>query len=446
METTLFPTESGRSLEWQLFLAHPLGQLHQTIPFRAIVDLLPLKKNKCGAKGRFTPTGGLGLQILKHYYKQSDKKLIEQLNTNWAMQLFCGIRLKQGEQIKDEEVVGRWRSYFGLHLNFDLTEYTLAKSWTPQLEQSHVNLTDATCVESYIRFPTDAKLLWESVDYLWHQLKKLSRAVGLPMFRSKYKAVKKAYLAYSKLRRRSYQKRRGIKRRLLHLLTKLLGIAPKLIGYWKRTSPLLKQSPVKRNFYERLSTIKKVLSQQQLMFNQGINKVKDRIVSLAKPYLRPIVRGKENKRVEFGMKINSMQVDGINFMEYGSFDAFHEGNRLKKTIWRHRRYFGTILQLGADNIYRTNKNRKFCKEAEIFTDFVPKGKPGKNHKQQQLLRKLISKERATRLEGSFGTVKNHYLLDKVKARKEHTERAWIFFGFLTANAVRMVKKIKPPPK
>ena len=103
METTLFPSESGRSLEWELFLAHPLGQLYKTIPFRAIVELLPLKKNKCGVKGRFTSAGGLGLQILKHYYKQSDKKLIEQLNTNWAMQLFCGIRLRQGEQIKDEE-------------------------------------------------------------------------------------------------------------------------------------------------------------------------------------------------------------------------------------------------------------------------------------------------------------------------------------------------------
>jgi len=446
LETTLFPTESGRSLEWQLFLNHPLGRLYKTIPFRAITKLLPTKKNKCGAKGRFTQAGGLGLQILKHYYKQSDKKLIEQLNTNWAMQLFCGIRLKQGEQIKDEEVVGRWRSYFGLHLNFDLTEYTLAESWSAQLEQTHVNLVDATCIESYVRYPTDTKLLWECVDYLWHQLKKLSRFLSLPMFRSKFKSVKKAYLAYSKLKKKSYQKTKSLKRRLLHLLTKLLGITPSLIGYWKRSMPLKEKYPVKRNFYERLSTIKKVLQQQQLMFDQGINRVKNRIVSLAKPYIRPIVRGKENKRVEFGMKVNSMQVDGINFMEYGSFDAFHEGNRLKKTIWRHRRYFGPLLQLGADNIYRTNKNRKFCKEGKIFTDFVPKGRPGKNHKQQQLLRKVISKERATRLEGSFGTVKNHYLLDKVKARKEHTERAWIFFGFLTANAVAMVKKTKPPPK
>ncbi|MEM1001345.1 MAG: transposase [Bacteroidota bacterium] len=133
METTLFGAESGRSLEWQLFLAHPLGKLYQTIPFQAITQLLPIRKNNCGVKGRFTRAGGLGLQILKHYYKQSDKKLIEQLNSNWAMQLFCGIRLKKGEQIKDEEVVGRWRAYFGLHLDLDLAQYSLAQVWQGQM-------------------------------------------------------------------------------------------------------------------------------------------------------------------------------------------------------------------------------------------------------------------------------------------------------------------------
>jgi len=445
LETTLFAPEIGRSLDWQLFLATPLGKIYQTIPFRAITDLLPPKKSNAGTKGWFSPSGGLGLQILKHYYKQSDKKLIEQLNDNWVMQYFCGICLKKGERIKDEEVVGRWRSYFGKNLDIDLAQYVICQKWQPQMEQSQTNLSDATCIESYVRYPTDAKLLWECVDYLWHQLRKLSRAIGLPMFRSKYKDLQKDYLSYSKRRRKTYKQTKKMKRRLLYLLNKLLELTPGIIAYWKKERPLLEKYPVKRNFFERLPTIKQVLTQQQLMFTEGINKVKDRIISLAKPYLRPIVRGKENKRVEFGMKVNVMQVDGINMIEHGSFDAFNEGTRLKKTVWKHRRYYGLLQLLGADGIYATNKNRKFCKQQGIFTGFVPKGKQGKNKEQQSQLRNLINKERATRLEGSFGTVKNHYLLDKVKARKEHTEKAWIFFGFLTADIVAMSKKTKPPP-
>ena len=33
-----------------------------------------------------------------------------------------------------------------------------------------------------------------------------------------------------------------------------------------------------------------------------------------KPYVRPIVRGKEVKKVEFGAKCNNIQVDGMSFI------------------------------------------------------------------------------------------------------------------------------------
>jgi len=58
------------------------------------------------------------------------------------------------------------------------------------------------------------------------------------------------------------------------------------------------------------------------------------------------------------------------------------------------------------------------------------------------MRKILNKERSTRLEGSFGTEKQHYSLDKVKARTKHTEILWIFFGIHTANAVRMIPKVE----
>jgi hypothetical protein len=50
------------------------------------------------------------------------------------------------------------------------------------------------------------------------------------------------------------------------------------------------------------------------------------------------------------------------------------------------------------------------------------------------MRAVLDKERGTRLEGSFGNEKNHYLLQKVNARNALTEKCWIFFGMMTANA------------
>ncbi len=46
------------------------------------------------------------------------------------------------------------------------------------------------------------------------------------------------------------------------------------------------------------------------------------MVSIDRHYLRPIVRGKEHKSVEFGAKVNNIQTDGISFIEYLSFKAF----------------------------------------------------------------------------------------------------------------------------
>jgi hypothetical protein len=40
------------------------------------------------------------------------------------------------------------------------------------------------------------------------------------------------------------------------------------------------------------------------------------------------------------------------------------------------------------------------------------------------------------MEGGFGTEKQHYSLDKIKAKTELNEILWIFFGVHTANAVR----------
>ena len=73
---------------------------------------------------------------------------------------------------------------------------------------------------------------------------------------------------------------------------------------------------------------------------------------------------------------------------------------------------------------------------------VRKGRALKDEAQVQQIRKDLNKERSTRLEGSFGTEKQHYGLHKIKARTKATEILWIFFGIHTANAVRMIAKVE----
>jgi transposase, IS5 family len=184
-----------------------------------------------------------------------------------------------------------------------------------------------------------------------------------------------------------------------------------------------------------MATITTVYGQQHDKVYGRVEQIKDRIVSLSKPYIRPIVRGKETKAVEFGAKINKLQVDGISFIEYFSYDAFNEGTRLKSGLELHQCIFGKCTHHSADKIYATNENRKHCTSQKIVTNFEPKGKQKAAHvEQSKTMRAALNKERGTRLEGSFGNEKNHYLLHKINARNANTEKCWIFFGMMTANA------------
>ena len=422
METQLFTTQDGRPLDWVLFQNHPLGKLHQAIPFDKIAAILPYQKPKTGPHPWFNVQGGIGLQILKHRYRTSDEKLIELLNENKMMQYFCGINLKPGQCIKDKGIISRWRARLGIYLSMSdvMSKFQLVniEHWKDDLENTQTNLADATCYESYVRYPTDVKL-WECIVYLRSQMKKICKYVGIPMPRSKFKEQEKKYLDYQKRRRKTYKLTRATIRRLLYLLDKYLGLLPDLIGGMKRKeSESLHLCRVKSNFFSRISTIKKIYEQQQLHFDYPKIKIKNRIVSLFKPYLRPIVRGKETKRVEFGMKVHEMQVDGINIIEHWDFEAYHEGVRMKKTLLKHRYLLKQkCTAFGGDQIYANNKNRKYCTNENIATCFKQKGRLAINktvRKQQTQLRSLIGKERATRLEGSFGNKKNHYLLDRIK--------------------------------
>ena len=119
--------------------------------------------------------------------------------------------------------------------------------------------------------------------------------------------------------------------------------------------------------------------------------------------MRPIVRGKENKTVEFGAKSNNILIDGISFIEKVSFNAFNEGTRLRHCISLTQKLTGVpVKKVGGDQGYSGNDNRTFCKDNNIETSFTQKGKAGTNEVKNATKREL-ARVRATAMEGSFGT-------------------------------------------
>ena len=422
-------------LYWNSYLESELGKIYQAIPWEKLIKSLKLKENRKGRSSQFSPQGKLALMFLKAYTGLSDRKLYEHLNGSIQYQLFCGIFLGP-EKLADFKIISRIRTELARKLNIRDTQDILAKAWKPYMENPNIILEDATCYESYMRYPTNVKLLWECVEWMHGQMKLTCKYLRIPTPRTKFLEQKDKYFAYMRMRKKPWKQTTKRTRSLLYLLNKLIEEQDKIEDQYR----IHIKFPEK--YYKKRRVIRKVLSQQQEMFTTGTHSVPDRIVSISKSYVRPIVRGKEVKKVEFGAKVNMIQVDGINFIEHLSFDAFNEGPRLIESIRYSRTLFGKITHISADDIYASNTNRKWCTGQKITTNFKRKGRAGKHEDHRQIIAAELRKERSTRMEGSFGTEKQHYSLDKIKARTEKNEILWIFFGVHTANAVRITKKMQ----
>ena len=417
------------------FKESELGRLHSVFPFERMAKAAGLSELRLGRRSIFSPSAKIALMVLKAYTGFSDRQLVEHLNGNIHYQIFCGIMIDPSCSITNYKIVSAIRNGIASRLDIGSLQEVLASHWKPYLENLHICMADATCYESHMRFPTDMKLLWECLECLYRHICRHCKKLGIRRPRNKHSDVARSYLSYSRKRKRKSSRTRMLERRMIRLLEKLLVQRDEIHGKYGTS---LRYT---RDYQKRLSIIRKVLAQEKEMF-EG-RKVSNRIVSIDRHYVRPIVRGKETKSVEFGAKVNNVQIDGISFIGHVSFKAFNEGIRLKDCIRMQQKLMNVRARcVAADSIYANNANRKFCTKYGISTSFVRKGRAAKDEQMRRILRSELSKERATRLEGSFGTQKQHYSLSRIKARNRKTEILWIFFGIHTANAVLMIDKIR----
>ena len=418
-----------------------LGRMKRLLPLHEMAVNFGLVSNhrvrKRGPKPFFSPEGKVALVFLKMYTQLSAPKLMEQLNGNVHYQIFCDIAINPLSPLTNYKLIDDIVSELSDKLKIQQQQDILAEAWKPYMKNLETFYTDATCYESDMRYPTDHKLLWECVEKSYSIMCRMSGRLGIHRPRTKYLDVEKANMGYVKQRKHSKSQQRKLTRRLIHLLGKILEEIRKMIrGHDEKVLTVREQSTV--------GIITKVYRQQKNHFNSNNPResIPDRIVSVSKPYVRPIVRGKEVKNVEFGAKSNNILVDGISFIEKLSFNAFSEGTRLEHCIKMHKRMFKVdAKKIGGDTGYAGASNRNLCKQMGIQTSFVSRGRPSTEKKEKDFVRQELARVRATAMEGSFGTQKEHYAMRKIKARKRKTEILYIFFGIHTANIVNLARRM-----
>ena len=184
---------------------------------------------------------------------------------------------------------------------------------------------------------------------------------------------------------------------------------------------------------ERLDTIRAVYEQQKYMYDNRTHSVPDRIVSVSQPFVRPIVRGKAGKPVEFGAKLDISVVDGWARMECCSFDAYNEAGNLQEMTARVRAREGHYpSRILADKIYRNRENLSYCKAHGIRLSGPALGRPKKGETRDKAQDYRDECERVE-VERRFSLAKRKCGMGLVTARLRETAAHVIAMSVLVLN-------------
>ena len=195
----------------------------------------------------------------------------------------------------------------------------------------------------------------------------------------------------------------------------------------------------------QLKTGLQIYEQQLEMASTRGRRVANRIVSFCQPEVRPIVRGKEGKPVEFGPKAHVALVEGFAILEHCQFEAFNEGVRLEESIQKHKARFGKPPNVViADQIYANRYNRELLQNTRIEHGFKRIGRPptispeavAEQKKQSRLRRKRQGQRNA--IEALFGHLKSRFDLDKIRFTVKDGAQFQIQLGLISWNLHRAI--------
>lgn len=282
-------------------------------------------------------------------------------------------------------------------------------------ENSGTLIIDATCAPVNIRYPQDISLLNEAREKLEAILNRLCSEYGYKKPRTYCRVARKIYLDIAKAKRKPKKKLRKAIRKILNCVFRNL----RYVREFQDKGALLNDRE-----QDLIDVVTKVYEQQKYMYDNKVNRVDDRIVSIHMPFIRPIVRGKAKAPTEFGPKLDlSVDDNGYKQIESFSFDAYNEANHLEDAIERYKERTGAYPEkVLADTIYRNTSNRKFCSDRGIRMSGPKLGRKPKDQKRQKEDRAIEHQDMIDRIEVErcFAREKGSFGLNLIKEKLEET--------------------------
>ena len=397
----------------------------------------------------------LGSLIIKERLGITDRETVAQIRENPYLQYFIGLKCYRSEAPFDASSMVHFRKRFDAafigRINGRICRDEKADNKEPVDEASEEKLSgklliDATCTPEDMRHPTDLTLLSDAretteavIDVLWEHYGRQSKFKDKP--RTYRQNARKDYCKVIKSKRPPIQAvRKGIKRQLGYLGRNLGTIR-------KMANANYSLSILDKALYRKLLVASEIFRQQ----NDNVDSIgrkgrhiENRIVSIGKPHVRPIVRGKAGAEVEFGAKISMSVIKGKVFLDRLSWDAYHEGGDLKMQAEKYKERTGYYPEsIHADKAYRNRENLKWCKKHGIRLSGPRLGRPPEPNEKTKMEKKLQRQDEIERIEveGKFGVAKRRYSLSRVMAKLKESSEHTIALVFLVMNLEKALRDL-----
>ena len=387
----------------------------------------------------------IGAMIIKHKKGLPDEDVIPEIQMNPYYQYFVGLKAFTHQPIFDPSLFVTLRKRLGKDA-FEALNHSFIEEVT-QIEReekkakrlkgkkksdddsdtsdslSHHGqlIIDAVVAPQEIKHPTDLNLLNDArehterlIDLLWES------EPGKRKPRTYRRKARKEYLSIIKKKRKPQNQLRAAIRGQLNYLRRNIKTIKGLLHPYSG-GPL----PFDRQDLKLWWVIQELYRQQRIMHESDTHSIKDRIVNLRQPHVRPIVRGKAGRDTEFGAKLSCSLVDDYVYLDHLDWNAFNESQDLMDQVKRYYERFGFYPEsVLVDHIYGTRENRQKLKELGIRFCGKQLGRPPKRTPaQKRALRKELAIR--NRIEGKFGEGKRKYQLDCVQTKLQDTSESWI---------------------
>ena len=369
----------------------------------------------------------LGLLILKHVTNLSDEDLRCHFSENIYMQAFCGFDNFSTHKALDSSTLSVVRRRLGSAFFRQMESLTYKVLLEKGIIKGKGMLCDATVIPEKISYPNDVGLLEKCRRKTVAFIKGAQSLVGMKC-RTYCRKARYLALGFQKRKKKTRKMIEKAKRKALNFLERNIRQAKEIIQ--KGASEGVDM------VFKEFSTIEKIFFQQKEMYKKKCRRIEDRIVSISKPYVRPIKRGKVGKEVEFGPKGAFRYIGGFLFMDHLSHDNFSEAEKdiVRRQMANFEAMFGRKPEsFTGDNLYGTRENRNLMEENNVRAAFKPLGRHSLvRSPSEKKWQKKKHRER-NRIEGAFGHAKEHFGLKPIRYKSKDASESWIRLGLLAMN-------------